>query len=670
MANTYSNLRISISKCAAGFTAALLVWAGYAVGEDQDTFILTYKGRSVDSAPYSFAFPYRLEEVSIEQKKIYFSRHVEGEGKYLYTTQWDPSKPLTLDSQSAQKVTDTDLNTINFWRRYSNKRLGGLVAEADDDKAERINLWLFEDGSDAPRKLTDVDYVYEFVQSEDHSTIYYTARYGSSDAAKGCLEELRIQEDGSTQTRQLICDDDPAMPARINWWTKLRADAERVVFPALKDGDRNKQELYAYDLFDGSVSLMFAGHGKGWLDVWQGWGDETQALFSADRDLYRYDFTTNEAILLRRFDRALSGFQPAGHGPTSNIMVTTETPFETKLQVFSVQKDGLTSLSETTFAEDLWLADGFEGQVLIGKFAPETYAAFEMLNVSPDGRFTSQDAVRGLAKINDQLNQCDVERVQIQHDDTSTQSPGSLTLDAFVYRPRDLPPIEDQKFVITAYYGGNNEFSSYHHLWCALGLTTVSPAVRGDWRYGTEFANGNDREKADAPIRDTLAVARYLMERYSIPNSRQIGTKGYSHGGWAAVRAVSYPGPEQLELGFAIAGGGFYDLPAVFDLANTGETNIHGWFEKEFGTADQQDLLRQLSPSQHIDRVSASVFLFHADRDTRVSPNQSRVFADRLAKANKTYELLIVPDQGHSIRGPEIWADIRQRVLDFIARTP
>ncbi|MEO1190048.1 MAG: prolyl oligopeptidase family serine peptidase, partial [Pseudomonadota bacterium] len=325
---------------------------------------------------------------------------------------------------------------------------------------------------------------------------------------------------------------------------------------------------------------------------------------------------------------------------------------------------------ETTLPEDVWLADGHDGQVMIGKFSPETYAAFEMLTVAPDGSFTSHEAVKGLAEINDQLSQCDVERVQITHEDTSAQSPGIFTLDAFLYRPRDLPPIGDQKYIITAFYGGSNEFSSYYHLWCALGLTTVSPAVRGDWRYGTEFANSNDREKADAPVRDTLAVARYLIDRFNIPSSRQIGTTGYSQGGWAAMRALSYPGPERLELGFAIAGGGLFDLPALLAPGESGETNVRGSIEKEFGTADQEELLQFLSPNQHLDLITAPVFLYHADRDTRVSPNQSYSFAERLAEAGKPHELMIVPDQGHSIRGPEIWAEIWQRLLDFIAQTP
>jgi dipeptidyl aminopeptidase/acylaminoacyl peptidase len=638
--------------------------------QDANPFVLTYKDRSVDSAPYSFAFPYRLEHATIEHRKLYFSRHVEGEGKHLYVTDWDPANPISLNSETATKVTTINLNGINFWRRYLNTRLGGLIAEADDDKAERINLWLFADGADAPRRLTDVDYVYEFTQSEDHGTIYYTARYGSSDAAKGCLEELRINEDGNTTTRQLICDDDPAMPASINWWTKLRADEDRVVFPALQDGDRNKQELYAYDLSDGSVSLLFEGHGTSWLDIRRGWGDETQLLFSADRDLYRYDFDANEAKLLHRFDRTISGFKPAGTGAAPNIMVTTETPFETKLEVFAVNPDGLVPLSETKLPEDVWIADGYDGQVLIGRFSPETYAAFDMLSVSPDGSFVSQEAVAGLAEINDQLSQCDVERVQVTHEDTSAQSPGTFTLDVFLYRPRDLPPIEDQKFIITAYYGGENTFSSYHHLFCALGINTVSPAVRGDWRYGTEFANGNDREKADAPVRDTLAVARYLIDRFDIRDSRQIGTTGYSQGGWAAMRTLSYPGPERLELGFAIAGGGLFDLPALLAPGEAGETNVRGSIEKEFGTLDQLDWLLSLSPSQHLDKINAPVFLYHADRDTRVSPNQSYEFAERLAAAGKPHELMIIPDQGHSIRGPEIWAGIRQRLLDFIAQVP
>lgn len=656
--------------------ACLLLLCGstQSVGaEAADVLHLNFQGRSVDSAPYYYAFPYRIERASIEHRKLYFSRHVEGEGKRLFVTDWDPSDSIALNSENATKVTDVDLNTINFWRRAFNTRLNGLVAEADDDKAERMNLWLFADGADAALQLTDVDYVYDFTQSQDHGAIYYTARYGASDAAKGCLEALSIEPDGSTWSRQLICDDDPAMPARINWWSSLRADGKRVVFPALKDGDRNKQELYAYDLDDGSVSLLFEGHGKSWLGIWNDWGDDTQALFSADRDLYRYDFGTGNAILLKTFDRAIADFELAGRGDTPPILVSTETPFETKLTVLEVGPETAEVLSETTIPEDAWLTGGHDGTVLIGRFSPETYAAFELITMSPDGTFGTfgtREAIDGLAEINQQLNQCHVERVQITHEDTSDASPGLVTLDAFLYRPKVLPADADQKFVITAYYGGENEFSTYHHLWCALGITTISPAVRGDWRYGTEFANSNDRDKADAPIRDTLAVARYLIERFDIPDPRQIGTTGYSHGGWAAVRAASYPGPERLDLGFAIAGGGFYDLAAIVDPAKVGRTNIHGWFDKEFGAADQGDLLRSLSPSHHVAEINTPIFLFHGERDTRVSVEQARAFAELLAAEGKPHRLMIVPDQGHSIRGPETWTRIRQGILDLMANVP
>ncbi len=624
----------------------------------------------MDSAPYSYAFPYRIERASIEHGKLYFSRHVEGEGKLLFVTDWDTSQPIALNSETATKVTDLDLNEVNFWGRAYNHQLGGLVVEADDDKAERINLWAFVDGEDAPRQMTDVDYVYEFDQSPDHSKVYYTARYGASDANKGCLEEMTLQLDGPPVIRQLICDDEPAMPARINWWTNLRADNQQVIFPALKDGDRNKQELYAYDLSDGTVSLLFEGHGTGWLSVRHDWGDETQALFTADRDLYRYDFESKEAILVHSFERSVSGFEAAGTGVTPPIIITTETPFETKMEVLRVEGDEATVLSETLFAEDTWLADNHDGTVFIGRFSPEVYADFEFLNVTPDGQFTARNAIEGLDELNAQLAQCNVERVKIDYEDTNPATPGPVSLDVFLYLPKEPRPIDDQKFIITAYYGGENEFSSYHHIYCALGITTVSPAVRGDWRFGTEFANANDREGADAPIRDTYAVARYLIERFDIPSPRQIGTVGYSHGGWAAVRAVSYPGPERMDLGFAIAGGGFYDVLAAVDPTKNYETNIHGWFDKEFGTLEQPELLRFLSPSEHVEGIDAAIFLYHGARDSRISINQSLAFAAQLVEQGTPHELMELSDYGHSIRGTEIWAQIRQQILNFLAEVP
>ena len=218
----------------AALTALIGCWATPAWTQSETSLTLTYQGRTVDSAPYFYAFPYRLERVSIEHRKIYFSRNVEGEGKRLFTTDWDPTRSLTINSDTAEKVTDVDLNTINFWARALNTRLNGLIVEADEDKAERINLWLFADGADAPIRLTDVDYVYDFDQAEDHSAVYYTARHGASDAAKGCLEQLSIGRDGATSVQQLICDDDPAMPAQDQLVGRLTGRCGSRCFPRTK----------------------------------------------------------------------------------------------------------------------------------------------------------------------------------------------------------------------------------------------------------------------------------------------------------------------------------------------------------------------------------------------------------------------------------------------------
>ena len=107
-----------------------------------------------------------------------------------------------------------------------------------------------------------------------------------------------------------------------------------------------------------------------------------------------------------------------------------------------------------------------------------------------------------------------------------------------------------------------------------------------------------------------------------------------------------------MDLGFAIAGGGFYDLISVVDATQSTETNSHGWFDKEFAPVDQEELLRFLSPSTFVSNVSGPIFLYHGARDTRISQAQARAYSDMPTDAGKTHELFIIEDQGHSIRAP------------------
>jgi acetyl esterase/lipase len=62
---------------------------------------------------------------------------------------------------------------------------------------------------------------------------------------------------------------------------------------------------------------------------------------------------------------------------------------------------------------------------------------------------------------------------------------------------------------------------------------------------------------------------------------------------------------------------------------------------------DAADFIVRSSPATHAQSINCPVFLFHADDDETVEPEQSRDFAERLEAAGKPVELMSVPSGEH-----------------------
>lgn len=645
---------------------AILTSAGVAHAEPLS---IQYKDREVDLAPYFFDFPYNIREVDIEAGKVYFTKSETTGGASLYVQPWDASGQFDFDTETAERVTDTDIESINFWGRTYNETLDALIVMADESKRENINLWLFSEDERDPIKLTDVDYVYGFAQSPDHRTIAFISRYGTSDDQEGCLEILQIAEGEETSVDTLFCDSDNKMPATLNWWAPLRIDDRSIIFTALADGNRNTKVLYRYDRASEEVVEIASASDGSWLGVMNSWEDDAQVLYAQDKTLNLHDIDTGEYTQLHEFENSFR-LVTSEVGDRRYLQAVTKGVSGTAFEVFSLEDNRLSKIDGFVSDMDVSFEHAEDDITILYKTSAQTFVEFELVQTDLDGRITRGPFVAGLDDLNNRLTQCEVSLITYPYlDEPADLAEAPPHVSAYLYEPLDPISPDDRLYVIEAFYGGGNSFSRTYHSMCALGLTVLSPVVRGDSRFGSEFETLNDGKNADAPILDVIAGARYLEEKYEITNSRRIGTMGFSHGGWAAVRALSYPGPEHFDFGFALAGAGIYDVLQMADGAPEGQTNIRGWFDKEFGNLKtEREYLAYLSATSHMNKIDAPIFLFHGRNDERITALHSISFAEILKDAGKDYELLIIEDQGHSIRGANNWHLVNSTALDFLER--
>ena len=143
-----------------------------------------------------------------------------------------------------------------------------------------------------------------------------------------------------------------------------------------------------------------------------------------------------------------------------------------------------------------------------------------------------------------------------------------------------------------------------------------------------------------------LAVTRPYMDL------SRVGVCGHSGGGFAAARAILlYPDFYKV----AVAAAGNHDQRG----------NNAGWGEKYSGLLDGDNYLDQINAGL-APRLKGKLLLAHGDMDDNVHPALTLQLADALVKANKDFDLLILPNANHSFE-PHMSYFIRKQ-WDYFVR--
>jgi len=151
---------------------------------------------------------------------------------------------------------------------------------------------------------------------------------------------------------------------------------------------------------------------------------------------------------------------------------------------------------------------------------------------------------------------------------------------------------------------------------------------------------------------DHVAVLRELGRRYAYMDLDRVGIYGTSGGGYATVHALEMF-PDFFKVGVADAGN--HDQRGY--LAVWGET-----YNGPESGSNYTDAANPLLAGN----IKGKLFLLHGDMDSNVFPSQTLQLVDALIRANKDFELLIVPNAGHGTLLVNRYA--LRRSWDFMVR--
>ncbi len=175
-----------------------------------------------------------------------------------------------------------------------------------------------------------------------------------------------------------------------------------------------------------------------------------------------------------------------------------------------------------------------------------------------------------------------------------------------------------------------------------IGFVVITVGNRGGHpdrsKWYHNYGYGNLR---DYGLKDKVVAAQQLAARYPWIDIDRVGIHGHSGGGFMSTAAIlMYPD--------------FFK--AAVSCAGNHDNRIYNrwWSEKHHGIKEQIDengdttFVYKISTNPELaSRLKGHLLLVHGDMDDNVHPGNTIRVVDALIKANKRFDMLILPGQHH-----------------------
>ena len=226
---------------------------------------------------------------------------------------------------------------------------------------------------------------------------------------------------------------------------------------------------------------------------------------------------------------------------------------------------------------------------------------------------------------------------------------GITDLHGVMYKPYDFDP--EKKYPIIEYVYPGPQTEAVEQSWyqplirtdrlAQLGFIVITVGNRGGHpdrsKWYHNYGYGNLR---DYGLKDKVVAAQQLAARHSFIDISRVGIHGHSGGGFMSTAAIlMYPD--------------FFDV--AVSCAGNHDNNIYNrwWSEKHHGIneveRDGETIFEYHISANHelAERLNGNLLLVHGDIDENVHPGCTLRVVDALIRANKRFDMLLLPGQRH-----------------------
>ena len=230
--------------------------------------------------------------------------------------------------------------------------------------------------------------------------------------------------------------------------------------------------------------------------------------------------------------------------------------------------------------------------------------------------------------------------------------------------PVNYDPSLRYPMVVSVHGGpGAEENPSWPEAFFGLSLLShedcfvLFPNPRGSFGQGEAFTAANVKDFGYGDFRDILAGVDYVVRTLPV-DDRRVGIAGWSYGGYMTMWAAT----QTNRFRAAVAGAGIANWQSYY-----GENDIGRWMIPFFGSSvyDDPEAYARSSPITFIKNVKTPTLILVGDRDGECPAPQSFEFWHGLKALGVETQLVVYPDEGHTIWQAEHQRDVTKRTLKW-----
>jgi len=138
---------------------------------------------------------------------------------------------------------------------------------------------------------------------------------------------------------------------------------------------------------------------------------------------------------------------------------------------------------------------------------------------------------------------------------------------------------------------------------------------------------------------------------------------GASYGGYATMAGITLT-PELYRC--AVNYVGVWDLEMLYKQDGRWDDRMGRWFRNHvIDIKEDEEQLRKTSPSYHIDKIKAPLFIVHGRKDYNVRIEQAETLMKKLDSKDIPYEVMIKKEEGHGFVLEENRIELYQKMGEF-----